>query len=257
MTVEWQEFKGRKIMVFGASSGIGRACAVRLGEQGAKVILTARSQERLEETASHIPEGMSVILPCDVSDFDAAQNVVKEAVKLDGARLDGCVFSAGIFMPQTAISASERILAQTFRTNFYAFAAVLRTFASRRVSNDGASVVGISSQAAITPFKGQGIYSAAKAAMNSYAAVAAQELAVRRIRINTVCPDMVDTPMGTGIHLLSPERLKERYPLGILTPEDIAGTVLFLLGDASKKITGQTISITAGSSGGSGDRVLF
>lgn len=249
--MDTKEFEGRKIMVFGASSGIGRACAVQLGEHGAKVILVGRNQERLEETASHIPERFSVIMPCDVSSFSAAEQVVKDAVKLDGVKLDGCVFSVGIVSVVPIMAVKENMLKEAFQTNLFSLYGIMKAFASRRISQDGASFVSISSDAAVVPAKGQCVYGAAKAAINMYTRIAAIELSSRKIRVNVVCPEMVDTPMGHGcLQLLSTERLQERFPLGILTPEDIADTVLFLLSDASKKITGQAIQITAGSTGG-------
>lgn len=246
-----EEFNGRKFIVFGASSGIGRACAVQLGQRGANVILVARNQERLAEAASQIPEGHSVILPCDVSDFNAAEAAVKDAVKLDGVKLDGCVFSVGIapIVPVSAVK--EAILIKGFQTNLFSFYGILKAFSSRRISVDGASFVSLSSMAAIEPAKGQGIYAATKAAINACTCAAAKELAPRGIRVNTVCPEMVDTPMGHDCLVnLPPERLRKRYPMGALAPEDIAETVLFLLSGASGKITGQAIQITAGSTGG-------
>lgn len=251
------EFAGRKMIVFGASSGIGRSCAVQLGKRGAKVILVGRNRERLEETASHIPEGLATILPCDVSDFEASQNVVKNAVRLDGVKLNGCVFSAGIAMVCPIIAVREDALRTSFETNLFSLASILKVFASRRVSQDGASFVGLSSGAALFPEKGQCVYASTKAAMNAYLVTAAKELAPRRVRVNAVCPEMVDTPMGhDGLSNLTLERLQERYPLGVLSPEDIADTVLYLLSDASKKITGQAISVTAGSDGGT-DNFVF
>ena len=246
-----ERLKGRKIIVFGASSGIGRACAIQLGGQGANVILVGRNMERLGETASHIPEGRSMILTCDVSDFDAARKVVTDAVKLDGMKLDGCLFAVGICITQPIISIRYDDLIKLFQTNFFAFVAVLKEFSSRRVSNNGASFVSISSCAALRPDKGQGIYAATKAAINAYTVVAAQELAARKIRVNTICPDVVDTPMGVaGLQRLTDERLQKRFPFGVIMPEDIADTALFLLESTSRKITGQAFSITAGSVGG-------
>lgn len=243
-----QEFAGRKYMVFGASSGIGRACAIRLGELGASVVLVGRNQERLEETAGHIPEDRRVITPCDVSDFDAAEAVVKEAVKRDGVKLDGCVFSVGFTKNLPVRSTVKSVLADMYRTNVFSLYAVLKAFASRRVSRDGGAFVSISSRAAMLPNKGQAMYGGTKGAINSLTIAAAKELAPRQIRVNTICPDMVaDTPMGEGgLALLTPEQLQECYPLGLLKTEDVANAVLFLLSDASKKITGQAIKIDAG-----------
>lgn len=243
-------FEGRKILVFGASSGIGRACAIRLGAQGASVVLVGRNMERLKETAHFIPEGRSAILPCDVSDFNAAQTVVKDAVALDGVKLDGCVFSVGITMDIPIASVKEQMLVQAFQTNLFALYGILRSFSSRRTSQDGASFVSISSMAAIEPNQGQSIYAGTKAGINAMTRVAAQELAKRGIRVNAVCPYLVDTPMTAKYIGHAQERIQEILPLGKILPEDIADTVLFLLGDESKKITAQAIEVTSGSSGG-------
>lgn len=253
-----REFEGRKILVIGASSGIGRACAIQLGAQGAGVILVGRNKERLEETAGHIPQGRSAILPCDVSDFEAARIGVKDAAVLLGdKRLNGCVFSAGSTRVCSVKEVREQALLEMYRTNLFSLYGIMSSFASRRVSEEGAAFVSISSWAALRPEKGQAIYAGTKAAMNALTSVAAQELAKRRVRVNAVCPEMVDTPMGhDGLCLLSEERRQKRFPLGMLTADDIADTVLYLLSDASKKITGQAISISAGSTGGD-DRVGF
>ena len=245
-----QDLEGRKILVLGASSAIGRSCAIRLGERGASVVLVGRDRGRLEETAGHIPEERRAVVPCDVSSFDAAEAVVKDAVKLDGVRLDGCVFSVGIAAIVPVASVSEALLSKCYRTNLFSLYGVLKAFSSRRVSVDGSSFVSIASYAAVRPQKGQIIYGATKAAMIACTQVAARELARRRVRVNAVCPEMVDTPMGhEGLANLPPEYLKERYPLGVLTPEDVADTVLYLLSDASKKMTGEAITITGGCTG--------
>ncbi len=249
---------GKKIIVFGASSGIGRETAVQLSRQGARVILVARNEARLAETLTMLEGEGHAVLPCDVSDFAAAQNVVKEAVKTDGEKLDGCFFAAGIYMMSPVALVKEAALQQMFQTNFFAMTAVLSTFSSRRCSNDGASFVSISSRAATIPDKAQGVYGATKAAINAYTVAAAKELSSRKLRVNTICPEAVDTPMGAGLkENMPPERLKKFYPLDMLTAEDVANTAVFLLSDMSKKITGQSLWLSAGNDGGSVDGHIF
>ena len=193
-----------------------------------------------------------LILPCDVSDFDAAQAVVADAVKADNIKLDGCVFSAGISAVYPIRQAELSTLQEMFRTNFFSLVAILKAFCSRRVSKDGASFASVSSRAAMMPDKGQGIYGAAKAAINAYTVAAAKELAPRRIRVNAVCPEMVDTPMGAYFkENMPPEQLQKAYPLGLLTAEDVANTVIYLLSSYSGKVTGQAIWLSAGNDGGS------
>lgn len=244
-------FDHKKILVFGASSGIGRQTAIELSDLGAQLVLVGRNESRLQETLGLLQGDNHVILPCDISDFSAAQNVVKEAVNVDKTKLDGCVFSAGIYAMYPLSAANGAALQELFATNFFALVAILKAFSSRRISNDGASFVSVSSRAAMMPDKAQGIYGATKAAINSYTIAAAKELSSRGIRINAVCPESVDTPMGAGLkENMPPERLHSIYPLGLLTAEDVADTILYLLSDCSKRVTGQSIWLSAGNDGG-------
>ncbi len=245
------KFDNKKMIVFGASSGIGKQTAIQLSQLGAKLVLVSRNEACLQETASRLQGENHFILPCDVSDFDAAQNVVKEAVSRDKIKLDGCVFSVGSYTMYPVSAAKMQPMQEMFQTNFFSFVAILRAFSSRRISNDGASFVSISSRAAMIPDKAQGIYGATKAAINAYTVAAAKELSARMIRVNAVCPEAVDTPMGSGIKAMPPEQLQRTYPLGLLTAEDVANTVIYLLSSYSTKVTGQSIWLSAGNDGGS------
>lgn len=246
----FREFDNKKIIIFGASSGIGRQAAIQLSMLGAKLVLVGRNEMRLQETADKLQGENHFILPCDVSDFDAAQDVVKAAVSKDKIKLDGCVFSVGAYAMYPVSSIKMPPIQEMFQTNFFSFAAILKAFSSRRISNDGASFVSISSRAAMMPDKTQGIYGATKAAINAYTVAAAKELSSRMIRVNTVCPEAVDTPMGSGIKAMPPEQLQRTYPLGLLTTEDVANTVIYLLSSYSTKVTGQSIWLSAGNDGG-------
>lgn len=252
-------FHNKKIIVYGASSGVGRQVTQQLCDLGARVVLVGRNEERLREAASRFAPGDAMIQIRDLSSFKQAQDSVISAVKWDGDKLDGCVFSVGIYAMHPIGIATEEALHKMFSTNFYSMVGIMKAFSSRRVSNDGASFVGISSRAAMMPDKAQGIYGATKAAINAYIAASAKELSARKIRVNVVCPEnIVDTPMGKGLtENMSAEQVKLIYPLGVLTAEDVANTALFLLGDGSKKITGQAIWLSAGNDGGSIDGHKF
>lgn len=245
-------FQGKKIMIFGASSGIGRQTAIQLSQLGAHLVLVGRNEARLQESLVFLQgEGHRSII-CDISDFSAAQKVVADAVKTDGVKLDGCLFSAGIYAMYPISAASLSGAQELFQTNFFSLVAILKAFASRRVSKDGASFVSVSSRAAAKPDKAQGLYGASKAAINSYTVAAAKELTSRGIRVNALCPESVDTPMGAGLkENMPPEQLHKIYPLGLLTAQDVANAAIFLLSDYSTKITGQAIWLSAGNDGGS------
>ena len=95
--MEYLNFNGKKYLIFGASSGIGKQVAFQLSQLGARLVLVGRNEEKLQETLEMLDGDGHNILICDVSDFSAAQNAVKTAVSMDNIKLDGCVFSAGIY----------------------------------------------------------------------------------------------------------------------------------------------------------------
>ncbi|MDO4922256.1 MAG: SDR family oxidoreductase [Phascolarctobacterium sp.] len=252
------DFSGKKYVVFGASSGIGRQTALQLSMLGAKLVLIGRNENKLQQTYERLSGSNHHIIICDISDFNAAKTVVKKAVELDGEKLDGCVFSAGIYTMLPIGMANETKINQIFATNAFSLMAIIKTFSSKRISNDGAAFVSVSSRAGFLPDKSQGVYAASKAAINSYTIAAAKEMAIRRIRFNTVCPEAVDTEMGAGLkQSFTSEALAKIYPLGMLEAEDVANAILFLLSDLSKKISGQSIWLSAGNDGGSIEGHIF
>ena len=241
--MEYLNFNGKKYLIFGASSGIGKQVALQLSQLGARLVLVGRNEEKLQETLEMLDGDGHNILICDVSDFSAAQNAVKTAVSMDNIKLDGCVFSAGIYAMLPLGAVTEEKINKIFATNIVSMMAIAKAFSSKRISNNGASFVSVSSRAALLPDKSQGVYGASKAAMSN-----------RLIRFNAVCPEAVDTEMGAGFKdNTTQEAMQKIYPLGMLEAEDVADTIIFLLSDMSKKITGQSIWLSAGNDGGSID----
>lgn len=252
--MEYLNFNGKKYLIFGASSGIGKQVALQLSQLGARLVLVGRNEEKLQETLEMLDGDGHNILICDVSDFSAAQNAVKTAVSMDNIKLDGCVFSAGIYAMLPLGAVTEEKINKIFATNIVSMMAIAKAFSSKRISNNGASFVSVSSRAAFLPDKSQGVYGASKAAINSYTVAAAKEMSNRLIRFNAVCPEAVDTEMGAGFKdNTTQEAMQKIYPLGMLEAEDVADTIIFLLSDMSKKITGQSIWLSAGNDGGSID----
>lgn len=244
------ELTGRKYLITGASSGIGRAAAVLVSQLGGRVVLNGRNEERLHETLALLDGEGHRIMPFDLTDLDGIKSYVDGCIKADGQRFDGLVFSAGLGAGSVLRAESMENLQNVMRVNFLSWFAMLKAFSSRRVLNDGGSIVAVSSRAAGKPDKAQLSYAGSKAALDSACEVAALEFAKRKVRVNTVRPEMVDTPMSAAFfENVSPERQEEFYPLGPLTPEDVANTVVFLLSDMSRKITGQHIYLSAGNDG--------
>lgn len=134
--------------------------------------------------------------------------------------------------------------------NCVTYVALLKEFASKRVLNNQGSIVAVSSSNTKQLSKSGMSYTASKAALEAVSAIAAKELVGRGIRINTVLPEATVTPMTIKFqNNTTEEQKKQWYPLGTLTAEDVANTIIFLLSDTSRKLTGQNIYLSAGNDG--------
>lgn len=241
---------GKKYLVTGASSGIGQAAAILISKLGGQVILNGRNEERLNQTRSQMEGEGHHIMPFDLSNLDGIKSYIDNCIITDGQRLDGIVFAAGMGGGNVLRAESLENLQCMVQVNFLPYFSVLKACSFRRVLNDGGSIVAVSSRAARKPDKAQLSYASSKAAMDSASEVAALEFAKRKVRVNTVRPEMVDTPMGAAFfESVSQEHQDEFYPLGPLKAEDVANTIAFLLSDMSSKITGQHIYLSAGNDG--------
>ncbi len=241
------DFTGKKILVTGASSGIGKGVSIELSKQGANVILIGRNEERLNETLSSM-EGEGHRTFCvDLAEEDDLSFLFKEIVS-DGVKLSGLVHCAGITTIDPIGTITNKKLDYCMRTNFYSYIALIRQYSKKKFSFEGSSIVGISALAATNPAKCQTIYSASKAAMNAAATAVAQELSSKKIRINNVLPGFVETPMVTDGYETTV--LGDRTDIdsnialqtfGIMKPKNIADVCMFLLSDASSSLTGHMI----------------
>ena len=237
----------KTILVTGASSGIGQEIAIACSKMGARVIVTARNQERLQETFDQletIDEGHMQLL-ADMTSQEDLEQLIASLPSLDGA-----VLCAGNSTTLPLQFGSRQKFDEMFDVNFFAPVELLRLMYKKKVLQKGASVVMIASIGGTHSFMpGNGVYGASKAALNSVMKYAAREYASRKIRVNSICPGMVDTPL---IHrgTITEEQLAEdakKYPLGRYgRPEDIAYGAIYLLSDASSWLTGHDLVIDGG-----------
>lgn len=244
------DLNGKKYLVTGASSGIGQSTAYKLSEQGAHLVLTGINIKRLQETKDFLQGDGHCVIPYDMRNLEGIKEFVSKCIVFDGKKFDGLVFSAGI--GHTSLLRLEKVpwILEVTKINYLSFAVLLTEFASKRILNDGGSIVALSSSATIHADKSQGIYTATKAAIEGLCRVASKEFSNRGVRVNTVCPEMVRTPMTRDFFSNTSEKDRRAlYPLGDIEPEDIAETVLFLLSNQSRKITGQKIYISSGNDG--------
>lgn len=238
---------GKTILVTGASSGIGRTTAVNCSRMGARVIVTARDKSRLQETVNELApvEGGHKQYLADLTNQEDVKRPLGELPPLDGA-----VLCAGNSVTLPLQFGTRDKFDSMFEVNFFSPVELMRLMYKKKLLNKGSSVVLMASIGGTHSYMpGNGVYGASKAALNSVMKYAAREYAARKVRVNSICPGMVDTPL---IHrgVITDEQLAEdakKYPLGRYgRPEDIANGVIYLLSDASSWLTGHDLVIDGG-----------
>jgi len=242
---------GKVILITGASSGIGRQCAINCSKVGATVALFGRNKERLNETLGlmHNKE-RHVVYINDLIEYDKVTNAVKDLVSQKG-KINGMINSAGISTTLPLNALSPQKMEHYFNTNVIGPINLTRQVVkSGYVSEVGGSVVFISSVMGIVGEKGKILYAMTKGALIAAVKSMAIELADRNIRINSISPGVVETPMSDNAPYSRTEesrnRIEKLHPLGLGQPEDIANSCLFLLTDSARWITGTNLIVDGG-----------
>jgi NAD(P)-dependent dehydrogenase (short-subunit alcohol dehydrogenase family) len=244
------DLTGKLILVTGASSGIGRATAVVLSRMGARLILAGRRQDALEQTRSSMENSACHLCSTfDLTNLDEIPKWVTQVVGSAESLLDGVVHTAGISANVPLRAVSRANMGKLMEPNVYATLMLLRGATARSVAaTSGMSIVLISSVAAVVPSPGLITYAATKAAINSIARSAAKELAVKHIRVNSIIPGYVQTPMLTQFadDITDFEHIRKQQFLGIIDPEEVAVMAAYLLSNAARSITGSQFLMDGG-----------
>lgn len=240
------DLTGKTILITGASSGLGRQCAITASNHGATVFITGRNQQRLLETYDRLSGTGHHWLLADLTlDMDI-DTLIRQLPQLNGV-----VYSTGIsdLTPARYITAED--ISKTFDISFNA--SVLLTsqlLAKKKLEKNACSLVFISTISTRYPFVGGAMYISAKAALESYARVLALELAPKGIRSNSISPAFVRTPMlDDTAEKYSNEavrKIEEQQLLGLGEPDDVANTVVFFLSDAARWITASNLIVGGG-----------
>jgi NAD(P)-dependent dehydrogenase (short-subunit alcohol dehydrogenase family) len=239
--------KGKTILVTGASSGIGRAAAIECSKAGAKVIITARNEERLRETHSQLTdaEEQPEWILADMQKDEDIQSLVEQLPMLDGV-----VCNAGISINVPIAFIDREKIQQVLDVNTVAPILLTRQLIKKKKVAKGGSIVFTSSISGNnTVTVAHEMYSASKTAITGFMRNAALDLAVKGIRCNAVHPGMINTPMvHSGKY--SEEQLQkdmENYPLHRFgEPEEVAYAMIYLLSDAAAWVTGHSLVIDGG-----------
>ena len=237
--------EGKSVLVTGAASGIGRATAIQCAEMGAKVILVDLNEQGLNESMALIPRDDTEYRALDLTDLDKLIEMVGTLPKLDGV-----ASNAGIVLSLLAKFSEPKDMERIFKINTFSHINLVQQLINQKKLNKGASIVFTSSMSGVyCGLAGGSLYGATKSAILGYTKALAIELAPRRIRVNTIHPGMIETPLTAGT-ALSKELLKEdakNYPLGRYgKPEEIAYSIVYLLSDATVWMTGSQLLIDGG-----------
>ena len=242
------DLTGKRILVTGASAGIGRACAVMVSKLGAHVILVARRKDVLDETFGMMEGRDHQILPFDLSALEKMEELFQQATK-DGS-LYGLVHAAGLISAGPVHMLSPENIFRIMNLNYCSFVMLMKYFSKRKYCMGG-SVVVVSSVSAEVGWAGGTLYSGSKGALSASVRSLALELVSKKIRVNAVVPSniktaMYDTLAGDLNTTEGIQKLLEKQPLGLGEVEDVAHAVCFLLSDASRFITGTNLVVDGG-----------
>lgn len=236
---------GKSILITGAASGIGRATARLCAEMGAHVVLVDLNGEGLEHAQAEMTNNNAEAYALNLTDFDKLREMVSNLPKLDGV-----VSNAGVFYSMMAKLSEKKDMERIFEINTFSHINLIQQLIEQKKLNKEASVVITSSMSGVfCGAVGGSLYGATKSALAGYAKALALELAPRGIRVNTIHPGMVNTPLihSTSLSQDVFDEDKQNYPLGRYgEPEEVAYSIVFLLSDATKWITGTQLLVDGG-----------
>lgn len=235
--------EGKRVLVTGASSGIGKAVAQECAKCGAQLVLTARNEERLKATLDSLEgEGHSMI----IADLTNQEELMTLVGKLEP--VDGVIFCAGINDKSIIKFLNQEHVDKMLATNFTSPVYLSQMLTKKKKLNKEASIVFISSISAFYPSVSNAMYASSKAALSQFAKVLALELMPQKIRVNCIEPAFVETNMLNKYEISDKmDEIRANAPFGrFLEPTEVAQAAIYLLSDATKLMTGSNLVMDGG-----------
>lgn len=243
------KLEGKKVLVTGASRGIGKAIALALAAEGADVAVNYAGSEAAAKAVAAEIEAMgrkAIVIQADISSNEAATNMVDQVVKEFG-RIDVLVNNAGITRDGLLMRMKEEDWDAVLTTNLKGVFNCTKAAVKYMMKQKAGHIVSISSVVGVMGNAGQANYAAAKAGVIGFTKAVAKEVAARGITVNAIAPGFIQTDMTAVLNEKQVEGMLATIPLRKLgDPADIAKAVLFLASEDSNYITGQTLHVDGG-----------
>lgn len=249
MSARYSSLENKKILITGATRGIGRAIAIELAKQKAHILFSSRlesenSQNLIKEIESLGAKATPLYF--DLNDSEKVKSECDRVLKEIGS-LDGLVNNAGMSKDQLLMRVKPEDIQTLMNTNLNS-AIYLTSLCSRYLMKaGGASIINMSSVVGLMGNPGQAIYAASKAGLIGFTKAVAKELASRKVRCNAICPGFIASDMTDELAAETKEKYLSAIPLSDFgSAQDVADLVSFLLSDQSKYMTGESLKIDGG-----------
>jgi NAD(P)-dependent dehydrogenase (short-subunit alcohol dehydrogenase family) len=241
--------EGKKILITGASSGLGRQCAIRCSISGANVIITGRDNYRLKQTFNNLLPGKHLFFDADLYDFDSYETKLTD-VLADSGQIDGFVHSAGVEMTMPVNMMKPKHYQSLFNINVISGFELVRILLKKKYLSQNASLIFIASVMGILGQPGKIGYCSAKGALINGVKAMALELAPQGIRVNSILPAVCKTEMTNEFLVTLTDEARDRvlkmHPMGFGEPDDVAMAAVYLLSDAARWVTGSGLIVDGG-----------
>lgn len=240
------DLSGKRALVTGATGGLGGAIARKLHAQGAHVAISGTRAEKLEALAGELGD-RCVITPCNLSDADAVDNLVKTAAEaLDGG-VDILVSNAGLTRDGLLMRMKDDDWQTVIKVNLEAYYRLSKSCLRSMMKARFGRIIGVTSVVGVTGNPGQSNYAASKAGMIGFSKSLAQEVASRGVTVNCVAPGFIASPMTDVLPDAVKEAILGKIPAGALgNGDDIANAVAYLASNEAAYVTGQTLHVNGG-----------
>ena len=244
------DLSGKRILVTGASGGMGHETSVLLSKLGAKVVLCDMNEEILQRTYNMLEGEGHAMYVFNLGDIDPLEGIIKQITSEQGP-FNGFAHCAGIAPMRPLKMTKKEDIIHVMDANLFSFIEIVRCITKKGCFVDGGSIVAISSTASIQGKQSKVAYSASKAGLDGAIRCLVCDLKKKKIRVNSIMPCWVNTRMYKGYIDRYPDtfevqEIHEKQYMGVTEPIEVANTIAFLLSDATKTITGTSILIDGG-----------